>query len=162
MKDEALELFRRLTTAGHEMSHALTDALRRATSQQEAEMAFAEALKDLHAEQLQDLAKAHQETKAVMEDSSDKLGKAASDISETIRSASVNMADLKQMVEAIFRSAATGGAELAYIRFRDAEANHEVVMALQNRVQEVTNNDVAILRESLTGAASIAVRIFLG
>src|SRR5947209_17724291 len=97
-----------------------------------------------------------------MEDSSDKLGKAASDISKTIRSANVKVADMKQMVEAIFRSAATGGAELAYIRFKDAEANHEVIMALQNRGQEVTNNDVAIPRESLSAAPTIAARMFRG
>jgi hypothetical protein len=162
LKDEALELFHLLITVGHDMSHVLADALQRAISQQQAEMAFAEAIKDLRTEQLQDLAKAHQESKAVMEDSSSQLSKAASHVSDTIRLASGSASDLKQIVEAIFRSAATGGAELASLRFRDAEANHEVVMALRNMVQEVTNNDVTILRESLSEAASIVVRIFLG
>jgi Tht1-like nuclear fusion protein len=161
LKDEALELFRLLTNIGYDMSHALADALQRAISQQKAEMAFAKALKDLRTEQLQDLAKAHQENKAVMEESSDQLSKAASHVSDTIRSASGSASDLKQIVEAIFRSAATGGAELAYLRFRDAEASHKVVMALHNMVQEVTNNDVAILRESLSEAASIVVGIFV-
>lgn len=162
MKDEALELFRLLTTVGYEMSHALTDALRRATSQQEAETAFAEALKNLHAEQLQDLAKAYEESKAVMEVNSDQLSKAASHVSETIRLASGSASDLKQLVEAVFRSVATGNAELAYMRFRDAEASHEVAMALHNMVQDVTNNDVAILRDCLTETVSIVVRTFLG
>ena len=162
LKDEALDLFRLLTTVGYDMSHALADALQRAISRQEAEMAFAEALKDLRTEQLQDLAKTHKESKAIMEESSDQLSKAASHVSDTIRLASASASDLKQIVEAIFRSAATGGAELAYQRFRDAEANHKVVMALHNMVQEVTNNDVAILRESVSEAASIVVGIFLG
>jgi hypothetical protein len=161
LKDEALELFRLLTTVGYDMSHALADALQRAVSQQESEIAFAEALKDLRTEQLQDLAKAHQESKAVMEESSDQLCKAANHVLDTIRLASGSASDMKQIVEAIFRSAATGGAELASLRFRDAEANHKVVMALHNVVQEVTNNDVATLRESLSEAASIVVRIFL-
>jgi hypothetical protein len=162
MKDEALELFRLLTTIGYEMSHALTDALRRATSQQEAETAFAEALKNLHAEQLQDLAKAYEESKAVMEVNSDQLSKTASHVSETIRLASGSASDLKQLVEAVFRSVATGSAELAYMRFRDAEASHEVAMALHNMVQDVTNNDVAILRDCLSETVSIVVRTFLG
>ena len=161
MKDEALELFRLLTNIGYDMSHALADALQRAISQQKAEMAFAEALKDLRTEQLQDLAKAHQESKAIMEESSNQLSKAASHVSDTIRLASGSASDLKQIVEAIFRSAATGGAELAYLRFRDAEASHKVIMALHNMIQEVTNNDVAILRESLSEAVSIVVGILV-
>jgi hypothetical protein len=160
MKDEALELFRLLTTVGYEMSNALTDALRRATSQQEAEMAFAEALKDLHAEQLQDLAKAHKESKAVMEENSDHLSKAAHHVSDTLRLASGSASDLKQLVEAVFRSVATEGAELAYTRLRDAEAGHEVAMALHNMVQDVTNNDVTILRDRLRETASMVVRTF--
>ena len=162
MKDEALELFRLLTAVGYEMSHALTDALQRAASQQEAETAFAEALKNLHAEQLQDLAKAYEESKAVVEVNSDQFNKAASHFSDTIRLASGSASDLKQLVEAVFRSVATGSAELAYMRFRDAEASHEVAMTLHNMVQDVTNNDVAILRDSLSETASIVVRTFLG
>ena len=158
LKDEALNLFHLLTTLGYEISQTLADALQRANSQQEAEMAFAEALKDLHTEQLQDLAKAHQENDVVLETSRNQLAEAVHHVSDTIHSASVSAADLKQMVEAIFLSAAAGGAELASIRFRDAEAHHEVAVALQNMVQEVTNNDFAILREGLSEVVTLAVR----
>jgi Tht1-like nuclear fusion protein len=154
MKDEELERLRLLTTVGYGVSQALADALLRATSQQEAEIAFAQALKTLHAEQLRDLAKAYQESKAHLKESSTQLNKAVSHVSDTIHLAGIAAADLKQLVEAIFLSAATGGAELASIRFRDAEANHEAALALQELVQNVTNNDFAILRDGLSEVAT--------
>ena len=157
MKEEVINLFSLLTTLGFEISQALADALQRATSQQEAEMAFAEALMDLHTEQLQDLAKAHQDNKVVIEESKDQLSEAVLHVSEAIRSASVSAADVKQMVEAIFLSAAAGGSELASIRFEDSEANHEVAVALQNIVRDVTEKDFAILRASLSEVAEISV-----
>lgn len=158
-KEEALELFSLLTTLGFELSQAIVDALQRATSQQEAQIAFAEALKDLHTQQRQDLIKAHRENKAIIEESSNQLTEAVQHVSDTIRSAGVrSAADLKQMVETIFLSAATGGAELASIRIRDAEANHEVALALKEMVQGVANNDFAVLREYLRDIVDMAVR----
>ena len=159
MKDEALNLFHLLTTLGFEISQALADALQRAPSRQEAEMAFAEALKDLHTEQLQDLAKAHQYNKATIEESSNQLTEAVHHVFDTVRLASAGAADLKQMVEAIFLSAAAGGAELASIRLKDAEANNEVALALKEMVQDVANNDLAILRQGLSEMVDLAASV---
>lgn len=145
MKDEGLELLRLLTTVGYGVSQALADAHLYATSQQEAEMAFGEALKAVHEEQLRDLAH--------LKESSTQLNEVASHVSDTIRLANITAADLNQLIETIFLSAATGGAELASIRFRDAEANHEAALALQELVQDVTNNDFAILRDGLSEVA---------
>jgi hypothetical protein len=158
MKDEALNLFHLLTALGSEISQALADALQRATSQQETEMAFAEALKDLHAEQLRDLAKAHQENKAVIEESTSQLTEVVHYVSHTIRSAGVSAADLQQMVKEIFLAAASGGAELASVRLRDSEANHEIAVALKEMIQDVASNDFALLKEGLRGAIGMAVR----
>jgi hypothetical protein len=158
MKDEALNLFRLLTALGSEISQALVDALERATTRQEAEVAFAEALKNLHSEQLQELASAHRDSKAVIRESSSQLTEAVLHVSHTIHSASVSAAELKQMVEAIFLSAATGGAELASIRLRDAEANHEIALALKHMLQDVASNEVPIIREGLRGVVDMTVR----
>jgi hypothetical protein len=120
-------------------------------------MEFAEAFKNLHNEQVQDLAGAHRAHKAVMEESSNQLTNVVGYVSDTISSARRSAADLKQMVEAIFLSAATGGAELASIRLRDAEANHEAALALKEMVQDVASNDFAILLDRLSEAIDAAV-----
>jgi hypothetical protein len=158
IKDEALSLFHLLTGLGSDLVQALADALQRGHSRQEAEMEFAEALKKLHNEQVQDLARSHRAHQAVIEESNNQLTNVVSYVSDTISSARRSAADLKQMVEAIFLSAATGGAELASIRLRDAEANHEVALALKEMVQDVASNDFAILLDSLKEAIDTAVR----
>jgi hypothetical protein len=115
IKDEALSLFHLLTGLGSDLAQALADALRRANSQQEAQMANAEALKDLHTEQVRDLAGAHQAHKAVIQESSDQLTNIVSHVFDKIRSVNGSVANLEQMLKAIFLSGVTGGAELASI-----------------------------------------------
>jgi hypothetical protein len=159
IKDEALSLFHLLIGLGPDFVQALSDAFQHANLLQEAQTAFAKAFKDLHTEQVRDLAGAHQAYKAVIQESSDQLTNIVSHVSDTIRSANGSVTNLKQMVEAVFLSAVTGGAELASIRLRDAEANHEVAMSLKETMQGVASNDVAILLDSLTGAIDTAVRL---
>lgn len=158
MKDEALSLFHRLTKLGFDNIQALADALQRANSHREAEIASAKALKELHIAQAQDLARAHRENKAVIQESNNQLTNITNHVSDTIRSAGGRAADLKRMIEATILSAATGDAELASIRLKDAEANHEAAVALKEMVQDVASNDVAILRDSLREAIDTTVR----
>lgn len=115
IKDEALSLFHRLIRLASGFNQALRDALWRAKSQQEAQMANAEALKDLHTEQVRDLARAHQAYKALIQESSDQLTNIVSHMFDKIHSANGSVANLDQMLKAIFLSVVTGGAELASI-----------------------------------------------
>lgn len=158
MKGEALNLFHLLTGLGSQTMQALHDALQRATSQQEeAHIAFAEALTDLHAAQLQDVARIHDANKAVIEETGSQAIQAAHRTGEVIGSVGMAAVNLKQLIETIFLSAATGGAELASRRLQDAEANHEMALALKQVVHHVATNDLSIVRESLRGAAEMAV-----
>jgi Tht1-like nuclear fusion protein len=157
MKEEALDLFHVLIEHSFNFVQASADARQHANSHREADLAFAETLKDLHAEEIRNLARARQQTEAVIEESRNQFAQAVSHMSDTIRSAVAITADLEQMVEVIFRSAATGDAELASARLRDAEANHEVILALRQMVHDVASNDFAILQDGLRTAIGTAV-----
>jgi hypothetical protein len=158
MKDEVLNLYHILTTLGSEISQAFAGVLERSKSQREEETGYAEVRTKLHTEQLQNLTKAHNENMAVMKENTNLITEAVHHVSGTIRSAGMSVADLKQLIETIFLSAATGGAELASNRVKDAKANHEVAVALKEMIQDVASNDFAVLREGLREIIDTAVR----
>lgn len=159
MKDEALNLFSVLTALGHDISKALVDSLQLFETEKEASLAFAETVKDIREDHLDEITRALRGNRADIEEVSETLNLVAEHVSSSIASIGVSASQLKQMVDAMFDAAKDEGADLAATNLRAIETGRQGVVQLREAFQDLQNDYVAAVQQGIFETFEMAVRI---
>ena len=157
VKDEIMDLMRVLLPLGFEASQALADSMQRWQSQEDAEIAFVEVVKALHEEQLKDIASAHEDNKAKINDSSIQLDHVLDYFSSRVDSAGTDAIQLQQLIKQIFLSAAGSGSEVAAVNMKNIADSRQLAVSIQAAFEEFQVKYLAAVEQGLSEAIALAV-----
>lgn len=157
IKDEIMDLMRVLLPLGFKASQALADSMQRWQSQKDADLAFAEVVKGLREEQLEDLASAHQVHKTKINDSSILLDHVFDHFSSRADAAGADAMQLQHLIKQIFLSAAGSGSEVAAINMKNIADSRHLAVITQAAFEDFRVKHLAVAELGLSEAVALTV-----